>query len=188
MFKDMVIASRSYRNFDESHKISYEELYDMIDTARYIPSTVNLQGLRYKIVCDENCDKIFENLSWAGLLKGKGTPPKGSRPTAYIFILLDKSIAKELHYDEGIAAQTIMLAAVEKGYGGCIIGSINKEAVADILNINTEIYSIDLCLAIGKPDQNIIIKDISKGDNTNYYRDNDKNHIVPKIVTYDLIV
>lgn len=189
MIDELVRKSRSIRKFDESYSVSYETAVEFIETVRFTPSTVNMQALRYKIITDRNeCDFVFGNLGWAGLLKGKGTPAEGERPTAYIFILCDLSTVKELHYDEGIAAQTIMLSAAEKGLGGCIIGSINREKISERYGIDTKRYSIDLVCALGKPKQNTIVNDIHLGDSTAYYRDNEGNHYVPKIVAEDLII
>lgn len=189
MLDELIRKSRSIRRFDEDYDVSYEMLYGFTETLRFTPSTVNLQALRYKIIVDKDeRNFVFDNLKWAGLLKGSGTPVKGERPSAYIFILCDKTVASELHYDEGIAAQTIMLLAAEKGLGGCILGSINRENIADKFGINTGRYSIDLVCALGKSKQNTIIKDIHYGESTAYYRDEEGNHYVPKIAAEDLII
>ncbi len=189
MLDELIRKSRSIRRFDEDYNISYDMLYDFVNALRYTPSTVNLQALRYKIIVDKReCEYVFDNLKWAGLLKGRGTPVKGERPSAYIFILCDKNVANELHYDEGIVAQTIMLLAAEKDLGGCILGSINRDNIADNFGIDTDRYSIDLVCALGKPKQNTIIKDIHYGEPTAYYRDEEGNHYVPKIITDDLII
>ena len=70
MIKDLVLNNRSYRRFLESEKIEYSVLRELVDLARLTPSSVNFQPLRFKLVCDpENNQKVFETLSWAGLLK-----------------------------------------------------------------------------------------------------------------------
>lgn len=51
-------------------------------------------------------------------------PAEGERPSAYIIIACDLSLGRNKQWDDGIAAQTIMLSAVEKGYGGCMIGAL----------------------------------------------------------------
>ncbi len=189
MLKDLVTASRSYRKFDEKFTVDYETLFSLVDTARFTPSTVNRQAVRYMIINDSVRNGIvFDSLSFAGLLKGAGTPGPGERPSAYIIILCDLTVANEMHYDEGIAAQTIMLAAAEKGLGGCILGSINRNKLFDELGIDKGRYTIDLVLALGKPAQEIVIDDISAGESTAYYRDEAGRHHVPKIRTEDLIL
>ena len=48
MLKDLIIASRSYRRFDESIKITEEMLCDWVDCARLSPSSINLQMLKFQ--------------------------------------------------------------------------------------------------------------------------------------------
>lgn len=189
MLKELVLKNRSYRRFDESFKIPDSELIDMIDTARFTPSTVNSQALKFMIVNDEDkCSKVFETLAWAGLIKEWNGPAEGERPSAYIIILCDLALGKNKMYDDGIAAQTIMLSAVEKGLGGCILGAINRGKLAENLEIDNEKYSIDLVLALGKPAENITLVDIPESGNSAYFRDENGNHYVPKRSLDELII
>ena len=105
-----------------------------------------------------------------------------------LFSLLFGDEKKEMHYDEGIIAQTILLAAVEKGLGGCMLGSINREKLFEELGIDRERYTIDLVIALGRPAQETVIDDISIGESTAYYRDARGVHHVPKIRTEDLLL
>jgi nitroreductase len=79
-------------------------------------------------------------------------------------VLLDKSMAENSHCDEGIAMQSILLGAVEDGFGGCIIGSVNKSKVARILQLpdNLDILYI---IALGKPVEEVVIETASRGRN-----------------------
>ena len=81
-----------------------------------------------------------------------------------------------------------MLAAAEKGLGGCMLGSIDREKLFNELDIDRSRYTIDLVLALGKPAQETVIDDISIGDSTAYYRDESGRHHVPKIKTEDLLI
>lgn len=189
MLRDLVIKSRSCRIFDESFCVDYDTLYSLVDIARFTPSTVNMQAIRFMLINDSERNSIlFDSLSFAGLLKGRGTPRAGERPTAYIMLLCDLSVTKEIHYDEGITAQTILLAAAEKGLGGCLLGSINREKLFNELGIDRNKYTIDLVIALGKPAQETIIEDIVPGESTAYYRDEAERHHVPKIKTENLIL
>lgn len=189
MIKELVLKNRSYRRFYQDEKISEQTLLELIDCARVTPSTVNSQALKFKPVpCEKLCRETFECLGWAGMLKDWDGPEEGERPSAYIVILCDLSLGKNKHYDEGIAAQTIMLAAVEKGYGGCIIGSINKESLAEKLNIDTRQYSIDLVLALGKPKETVVLTEIGADGSTAYYRDENGVHYVPKRSLEDIVL
>lgn len=189
MFKDLVLKTRSYRRFYEDFSVTEETLRDLVDLARNTASTVNSQALRFKLITSESDrETVFSNLAWAGLLKEWSGPEKGERPSSYIIIMCDLSVGCNKHFDDGIAAQTILLGATEKGLGGCMFGSINRSRLASELNIDLEKYSIDLVIALGKPKENVVIVDVPDNGNTAYYRDADGNHYVPKRSLDDLII
>jgi nitroreductase len=125
-------------------------------------------------------------LSWAGYLNEWPGPDQGERPSGYIVILGDKSITEIFGVDHGIAAHSIMLGATEAGLGGCIIASLKREELSDELKIPDK-FEVLLVLALGKPIEKIIIEEI-KDDNVKYWRDNDKNHHVPKRSLKEIII
>lgn len=187
--KDLVLKNRSYRRFYEEEKVSEQTLKDLVELARNTPSTVNSQALRFKLVYSpEDNEKVYETLAWAGLIRDWNGPEKGERPAAYIIVLCDYKFGRNKYYDEGIAAQTIMLGAVEKGLGGCIFGSISREKLAANFNIDLEKYSIDLVLALGKPKEEVRIVDVPENGSTAYYRDENGVHYVPKRSLDDVII
>lgn len=189
MIKDLTLKSRSYRRFYEDESISYDILKELVEVARYVPSTVNSQPLKFKLINDkENNEKVFSTLAWAGLLKEWNGPEEGERPSAYIIILGDLSIGKNKHLDVGITAQTIMLGVADMGLGGCMFGSIQREKLASLLGIDTEKYSVELVLALGKPKETVEIVDLPENGSTAYYRDENGVHYVPKRLVEDLIV
>lgn len=187
-FSDIVRQNRSYRRFYEDRAIPQDDLIKLIDLARLTPSAQNLQPLRYIPVSEkEKCSIIFPSLYWAGYLTDWQGPDQGERPSAYIIILSDTSVSKSVKWDHGIAAQTILLGAVSKGYGGCIIGSMNKEKLREDLKIDAE-YEIELVIALGHPKENVIVEEIDRKGNVKYYRDEEMNHHVPKRKLQDIIL
>lgn len=189
MLKDLVLTNRSYRRFYQDEEISVETLKELIDLARNTASTVNSQALKYKLVCTpEENEKVFNSLAWAGLLKGKGTPCEGERPSAYIIVMCDLELGKNKYWDEGIAVQTIMLGAAEKGLGGCIFGSVKREQLASDFGIDPEKYAIDLVLALGKPKETVKLVEVDESQSTAYYRDENGIHYVPKRSLDDIII
>jgi hypothetical protein len=68
-------------------------------------------------------------LKWAGYLKDWAGPEEGERPAAYIVVLGDTSLTKNYWWDHGLASQSILLAAVEQGYGGCMFGMIDRDGL-----------------------------------------------------------
>jgi nitroreductase len=185
--KEIVLRTRSCRRFDESHSIDYKILEELIDLARLSASGANRQPLKYLIYnSPEDCDMVFPSVVWAAYLKNWDGPVKGERPSAYIIILGDKTLAEGFGVDHGIAAQSIMLGATESGLGGCMIASIRRDQLRNELKIPDR-YDILLVLALGKPVENVIIDRIKDGD-VKYWRDSEKNHHVPKRPLDELII
>lgn len=181
MMKELVYGCRTYRRFYEEVQLSEEELRGLVDLARMTASTANSQALKYKIVNDPEKNKqVFDTLGWAAALSDWDGPVPGERPAAYIVILCDNTLGKNKQWDEGIAAQTMMLGAVEKGYGGCILGNVKRSRLAESLGIDTERYSISLVLALGKPKETVKVVQMPKDGNVTYYRDESGVHYVPK--------
>lgn len=189
MLKDLVTACRSYRRFKQDAAISREELADMVDTARLTGSTANSQALKYKLIhTQEECARIFPQLLWAGALKDWEGPAEGERPSAYIAILCDLTLGKNKQWDEGIAAQTIMLAATEMGYGGCMIGSCKRSEILSILGLDPKRFQVGLMLALGKPAEEVRLVPVGEDGSTAYYRDEQQVHYVPKRSLGDILI
>lgn len=185
--KDLVLKTRSYRRFDESFRIEYRTLEDLVDLARLSASGANRQPLKFLLYnSQEDCARVFPSVVWAAYLREWDGPGAGERPSGYIIILGDKSIAEGFGVDHGIAAQSMMLGATEAGLGGCIIASIRREILRKELSIPDR-FDILLILALGKPVENVIIDKI-KDDDIKYWRDNEQNHHVPKRSLKDLII
>ena len=188
MIKDLIIKNRSYRRFFQQEMISEEVLTNLVNLARLSPSAANRQPLKFIISFgSQTNEKIFPCLAWAGYLKDWDGPEDGEKPAGYIIILKDKEISATIDCDHGIAAQSILLGAVECGLGGCIIASIKKEQLREQLAI-PEKFDIMLVIALGKPKEKIILEEIDQDGDIKYWRDNDSIHHVPKRKLDDLII
>lgn len=187
--KDLIKQSRSYRSFDPNAPINRQLLTDFVDCARLSPSSRNLQALKFRLVTeDAELHQVLSNTKWAGLLSQMEIPPKGHAPTAYIVICIDTSLTDALapfQRDVGICAQSILLAATEGGYGGCMIGSFSADAIKSALALPAHLAP-QLVIALGKPDEAVEIVDVQNG-NVAYYRENGV-HYVPKRALEELIV
>ncbi len=186
MIKDLILRNRSYRRFYQDKQITMEELTDMVDLARLSPSARNAQPLRYAIsnVPDKN-RIIFKYLSWAGYLTDWKGPEEGERPAAYIIMLDDTSVSSNFYSDNGIASQSILLGAVEKGYGGCIIGAVDRDSLQKELNISSQ-YKIVQVIALGVPKEEVVLEELD--EDYKYWRDLKGVHHVPKRSLKDIIV
>ena len=188
MITELVKENRSCRRFYEDHAVASETLKEFVDLARMSASGANLQPLKYVLSCDPQKNaEIFSCLAWAGYLKDWPGPEEGERPSAYIVILGDTGISESAGCDHGIAAQTILLGAREKGLAGCMLGSIDRKALRSNLNLPSEL-KILLVLAIGKPKEKVVMDTIGPNDSIKYWRDNDAVHHVPKRKLEDIIV
>ena len=180
MIKELITSNRSIRRFDANFKIEKESLLALADLARLSPSAGNLQPLKYFLSwTEETNQKIFPCLRWARALKEWAGPAENERPGAYIVILGDKRLAKEFRHDTGIAAQSILLGATEQRLGGCMIGSCDRKTLRKALDLENDL-EIQLVIALGKPAETVIIEPLGKDGNTNYYRDENGKHHVPK--------
>ena len=186
--RDLVLRNRSYRRFDQQATIKLETLKELVDLARLSASGANRQPLKYMLSCDPQKNaSIFPHTRWAGYLKDWAGPAEGERPAAYVVILGDTTVRKEFDTDLGIAAQSIMLGATERGLGGCMIASIDREQLRAVLEI-PEQYKILLVLALGKPKEKVVIDPVGPDGDIKYWRDDKGTHHVPKRSLEEIIV
>jgi nitroreductase len=188
MFNELIKRNRSYRRFHQNERISIDTLKELVNLARLSPTEANFQELKY--ILSNDADKnsaVFSCLKWAGFLTEWDGPAEGERPAAYIIILKDTTIMQRTGLDHGIAAQSILLGATEKGLGGCMLQSIDKDTLREVFDID-HTFEILLVIALGKPCEEILIDEIDKGESTKYWRDEKGRHHVPKRKLDDIIV
>ncbi len=191
MLIDLVKKNRSYRGYNENRNVTKEELLELVDCARLCPSTANAQPLRYYLAWEEEeTRRIQAHTNWAKALPKLKLPHKGMCPTAFIIILQDTAVDENLskyQKDVGITAQTMLLAATEKGLGGCMIGSFGAGSLKTELNLPDNLAPL-LVVAVGEPAETVELVEIGQGESTNYYRDEKDVHYVPKRRLEDIVV
>jgi len=186
--KELIVKNRSYRRFDSNCKITEQQLIDWIELARLSPSAKNAQPLKFILsTTNDNNEKIFSTLSWAGYLKDWKAPEKEEQPAAYIIVLGDSAISHKFDIDAGIAAQSILLGAVEQGFGGCIIAAVKKDELRKNLNVPANLQIL-FVIALGKPAEKVVIEEMQDKENIKYYRTDDEIHHVPKRPISELII
>ena len=187
MLKDLILKNRSYRRFDGTHRISRETLTGLVELARFSASGANNQPLKYILSHEPKQNaQIYECCAWAGYLKEWSGPDATERPTGYIILLGDKEVSPNFGCDHGIAAQSMLLGAVEQGLGGCMIGSINRKKLRENLAL-PDSFEILLILALGKPVEAVVFDDVENND-IKYWREADGTHHVPKRPLSELII
>jgi len=189
MLKDMMQENRTCRRFYQDVPVELETLKELVDLARVSASGSNIQPLRYALSCDpEKNSLIFPLLGFAGQLRDWPGPSEGERPTAYIIMLGDTE-KNQLFFevDAGLATQNIMLGAREKGLGGCMHRSVKKDELRNALGI-PEQYEILYVISLGKPKETVVLDTVGADGKTNYWRDAEGVHHVPKHSLKDIII
>lgn len=188
MIENLIQRNRSCRRFCQSEPISTATLKGLVNLARLSASAANLQPLKYILSNDPRKNEdIFSCLAWAGYLKDWPGPEEGERPSAYIIILGDRDIAKTFGCDHGIAAQSMLLGARGQGLAGCMVGSIKKDLLSELLHIPAR-YEILLVIALGKPKETVVLEEVDPDGDIKYWRDERGVHHVPKRRLEDIIL
>ncbi|MCK4389378.1 MAG: nitroreductase family protein [Desulfobacterales bacterium] len=180
MIAELVRNNRSYRRFYQEVSIELQTLKELVDLSRYCASAANLQPLKYILSCErEKNALIFRHLAWAAYLKDWPGPAEGERPAAYIIVLGDTTLARSFGCDHGIVCQTMLLAATERGLGGCIMGSVRRKELREALSIPGHL-EILLVIALGKPKETVVIDTVGPDGDIKYWRVSQGVHHVPK--------
>ena len=149
LLNEAILSRHSTRSF-RPDPVDRSLLLTLADAAQQAPSASNLQAWRFLFITDQQLkDKV--DLFSPGL---SGKPPvilvicsdmhkaarKGGKNSEVYGCLMDASMA----------AENLMLKAVELGLGTCAIKSYNDSAIRKILNI-PERYRIEMLMSIGYP-------------------------------------
>ena len=191
MILDLIKKNRSCRGFDPNRRVTREEMDYILECARFGPNSMNKQAIKFYIARDEDTVAAIQPLTgWAKQLPQMQLPHPGKYPTAFVVVCLDKTISDSVPMfirDASIAAQNMLLAATELGLGGCMVGSFRAGDLCRTLNLKEQFQPL-LVVAIGKPDETIVLTEAQPGANTAYYRDEQDVHYVPKRSARELVI
>lgn len=177
MIYEKIVNRRTIRRY-QRREVPKEILIECVDAARLSPSSANRQPLKYIIVNNEKLLKnVFSTLSWAGYLP-EFSPSEEEMPRAYIVILLDKKISRRADRDAGIVAMCISMVAYDEGLGSCILGSVDRDRLREILR-TPETLEILLVVSLGYPAESPVVERM-KGDDIKYWLDEKGVLHVPK--------
>jgi len=182
---EAVTKRRSIREFKDI-PVPYDILERCVDAARLAPSAVNRQLCEHIIVDDEQLlPQVLDTVgSWAGQKRPADGWSPGRRPKAYIITLINNSLETELGgtrdvttYDVGMAAENMILVALEQGVGACPILAFEEAKLKPVLNIPDE-YDIVLVVALGFPDESPVVEVFT--DSTKRWVDSEGVRHIPK--------
>jgi nitroreductase len=173
---DAINQRRAVKHYDPNHKISDDEINQLMSLAILSPTSFNMQNWRFIIVKDPEVRKQIRAAAWdqsqvtdaslllvicADLKSWKNNPAKywtNAPKEAQDFLVSAMGPFYEgkdqLQRDEamrscGIAAQTIMLAAKSMGYDSNPMIGFDPDKVAEIIKL-PENHVISMLIAVGK--------------------------------------
>lgn len=175
---ELLTKNRSTRGYKKAYKVSRSELERIAGVCTRIPSARNQQVLRMRLVThDSGADLVLPLIKMGAALPELHLPFPGTEPEAFIVACSTVAENPMVDIDLGIAAQSMLLKAVEMGLNGLIIAAFNRAKLQEALSLP---YPPLLVLAIGKGDEHIELKPIGESESHAYYREGGV-HYVPKV-------
>ncbi len=162
----MIKERRSVRKFKDE-KVDRQTMKDIVDVSRWAPSWGNFQVARYTFVDDEaiigrlaaegvndfiyNIDtlKNAKNVAVLSFVKGKSGKLEEDE------YVTSKANVWEV-FDAGLACQTFLLAAHEKGIGTTVLGVIDDESISKIVGLPEE-ETVAALIVYGYPDETPVV-------------------------------
>lgn len=185
---ELILRTRSYRRFHENTPVPTSTLRELAELARIAQSPWNRQAVKF-LFCNrpEKNAEIFRLLGWASKMPDWPGPSEGERPAAYIIIVGDKEVSESFNFDHVVAGSAMLLGATEHGLGGCLIGAFGQKRLAAVAGLSDR-YEPLLVLALGKPNETIVLDPLGPDGNTDYWNDANGVHHVPKRSLDELIL
>ena len=173
---DAIRTRRAVKQYDPEHRISDDELHELLDLAIQSPTSFNIQHWRFVVVKDPELRKEIRangndqaQMTAASVLvvmtadvdAWKKEPQRywKNAPTEVAELLVNwmgpfHEGKERLQQDEaqrsiGMAMQTLMLAATAKGYQSCPMIGFDHEKVAELINLPKD-HVMGPMVAIGK--------------------------------------
>ena len=173
---EAIRTRRAVKQFDPKHKMSSEEVSELMSLAMLSPTAFNIQNWRFVLVQDSALRSEIRKVSWdqaqvtdASLLivvcadlKSWAKEPsrywRNAPQQAQDFLLPAirqyYSGKEQVQRDEamrscGMAAQTLMLAARSMGYDTCPMDGFDFEAVGKLIKLPAD-HVISMFVVVGK--------------------------------------
>lgn len=173
---EAIKTRRSVKHFDSSHRMTDEEIAQLIGLAKLAPSSFNMQNYRFVLVRDSELRKQIRAMAWdqsqvtdasllvilcADMTAHSNNPQRywAHAPHEVQDILVPALtpfydgkptlIRDEAMRSTGFAGMTLMLAARDMGYDSCPMIGFDAEAVAKLIHLPGD-HVLSFMLAIGK--------------------------------------
>ena len=177
---DSLASRRTYRRFAQK-PVPPDVAHDIVEAVRLSSCGANRQAVRLVMVqSPELVAKVQPLVKWAAYLPPEqGTPKADELPTLYAAVVQDTAIPGDLATDTGIALANMTLAAWDKGVGSCIMGSINKPKLTELLGIEAP-QQLVYMVAFGYPSHKARVVPLTAETGVKYYLDENRDYCVPK--------
>ncbi len=176
--------NRSFRGYDPSRVVTEAELREIVSVASFVPSGMNRQPLRFRLVLSSEASKLHPLYKLGAALPEEHLPKPGTEPGAFIVVCSAVPEDRVVDMDLGIAAQSMLLKATEMGLGGIFILNFDVAAVREALGLSLTPIAL---IAIGKGAESIFLIPADKGQSLKYFR-RDGVHFVPKLTLDDILL
>ena len=158
--ESLLKRNRSYRGYDPARKVTEEDLLKLLEVVPWVGSGMNAQPLRFRLVTGEEAGKVHPLVKLGAALPEEKLPHPGEEPSAYI-VVCAASGGRVVDIDLGIAAQSILLRAVENGLGGIFILNFSPARLQKALDLPLAPLAV---LGIGKPAEQVFLIPAAAGD------------------------
>jgi nitroreductase len=176
---EAIAARRSIKHYDPTHRLTEEEVQQLLQAAMQAPTAFNIQHWRFVNVTDPELRKQIRAVAWdqaqvtdaslllvlcadVGAWKKETARYWKDAPQPVQDILLPAidgyyKDRPQVQRDEcmrstGLAGMTLMLAAKAMGYDSCPMDGFDFDAVAQLIKL-PEDHVISFMIAIGKGTQ-----------------------------------
>lgn len=169
-------ARRSIKHFDPEHRMTEQEISQLLSSTVLSPTAFNIQHWRFVVVDDAEQRKTMRDLSWGQpqvtdasimIVMCMDLKAWDKSPERY-WVNTDQDVQDfmvnnirgfynnndQSQYDEGmrstgLAAMSIMLMAQEMGYDSCAMDGFDFTKVGELINL-PEDHAISMMIAVGK--------------------------------------
>jgi len=173
---EAIESRRSVKSYDPNHKMTEEEIKQLLSSAMLSPTSFNIQNWRFLVITDPGIRAQIKDASWGqeqvtnasililvcADLKAWAHQPErywrnAPKETQEIIVRMIKRFYEnqsQLERDEamrsvGLAAQTIMLEAKEMDYDSCPMIGFDPLKVGEIVNLPPS-YVLGMMITVGK--------------------------------------
>lgn len=178
-FMQFLSTRRTYRRFTQD-PVPACAVDDLLEAARIASCSANRQTLRYLVVQSPRMvAETNAHVHWAAYLPPEqGVPAPNERPTLFVAVYQDTSLPGCSDLDLGLALGSMTAAAWAHGVGSCILGAIDRPALAQLYGAPDSLRLCNL-VAFGRPAHHSRVVPMQNGD-VRYYLDGNRDYCVPK--------